>query len=113
MVGFLVSIQETITCMSGTLTPLYSRVVFLFLCGYRTQAINIIGEKVMIPRGLVGLGLDTLDQSTKEIHEALSLYADPSALPSIVHCTQGKDRTGKGRQKQTIRFASRLNFAQV
>ena len=49
----------------------------------------------MIPRGLVGLGLDTLDQSTREIHEALSLYADQSALPSIVHCTQGKDRTGK------------------
>jgi protein-tyrosine phosphatase len=49
----------------------------------------------MIPRGLVGLGLDTLDQSTKEIHEALSLYANPSALPSIVHCTQGKDRTGE------------------
>ncbi|KAM0411720.1 hypothetical protein ACHAPD_009937 [Fusarium lateritium] len=38
--------------------------------------------------------LNTLDQSTKEIHEALSLYAAPSALPSIVHCTQGKDRTG-------------------
>jgi protein-tyrosine phosphatase len=72
----------------------FFRVVFLFLCGYRTEAINIIGEKVMIPRGLVGLGLDTLDQSTKEIREALSLYADPSALPSIVHCTQGKDRTG-------------------
>ncbi|KAJ4020923.1 hypothetical protein NW766_002418 [Fusarium irregulare] len=72
----------------------FFRVVFLFVCGYRTEAINIIGEKVMIPRGLVGLGLDTLDQSTREIHEALSLYADQSALPSIVHCTQGKDRTG-------------------
>lgn len=52
----------------------------------------------MIPRGLVGLGLDTLDQSTREIREALSLYADPAALPSIVHCTQGKDRTGEIRQ---------------
>ncbi|KAF5025431.1 hypothetical protein F66182_2491 [Fusarium sp. NRRL 66182] len=72
----------------------FCRVVFLFVCGYRTEAINIIGEQVMIPRGLVGLGLDTLDQSTKEIHEALSLYANPSALPSVVHCTQGKDRTG-------------------
>ncbi|RKL34561.1 hypothetical protein BFJ72_g9293 [Fusarium proliferatum] len=48
----------------------------------------------MIPRGLVGLGLDTLDQSTREIREALSLYTDQAALPSLVHCTQGKDRTG-------------------
>ncbi|KAM0345136.1 hypothetical protein ACHAPU_006771 [Fusarium lateritium] len=72
----------------------FFRVVGNFVSGYRNEAISIIGEKVMIPRGLVGLGLDTLDQSTKEIHEALSLYANPSALPSMVHCTQGKDRTG-------------------
>jgi hypothetical protein len=69
-------------------------VVFLFVCGYRTEAINILGQQVMIPRGLVGLGLDTIDQSTREIREALSLYANQAALPSIVHCTQGKDRTG-------------------
>ncbi|KAF4973531.1 hypothetical protein FSARC_195 [Fusarium sarcochroum] len=72
----------------------FFRVVFYFVCGYRTEAINIIGSQVMIPRGLVGLGLDTMDQSTREICEALSLYTNPSALPSIVHCTQGKDRTG-------------------
>ncbi|EXM07766.1 hypothetical protein FOIG_02706 [Fusarium odoratissimum NRRL 54006] len=72
----------------------FFRVVFLFVCGYRTEAINILGQQVMIPRGLVGLGLDTIDQSTREIREALSLYANRAALPSIVHCTQGKDRTG-------------------
>ncbi|KAI1025370.1 hypothetical protein LB504_012598 [Fusarium proliferatum] len=72
----------------------FFRVVFLFVCGYRTKAINILGQQVMIPRGLVGLGLDTLDQSTREICEALSLYTDQAALPSLVHCTQGKDRTG-------------------
>ncbi|EXK99762.1 hypothetical protein FOQG_00179 [Fusarium oxysporum f. sp. raphani 54005] len=72
----------------------FFRVVFLFVCGYRTEAINILGQQVMIPRGLVGLGLDTIDQSTREIREALSLYANQAALPSIVHCTQGKDRTG-------------------
>ncbi|CAM1508490.1 Fc.00g053380.m01.CDS01 [Cosmosporella sp. VM-42] len=67
--------------------------LFLFICGYRMQAISVIGREVMIPRGLVGLGLDTLDQSTVEIRETLSLYADAAALPSVVHCTQGKDRT--------------------
>lgn len=80
--------------MSKLTTDFFSRVVFLFVCGYRTKAINILGQQVMIPRGLVGLGLDTLDQSTREIREALSLYTDQAALPSLVHCTQGKDRTG-------------------
>lgn len=49
----------------------------------------------MLPRGLVRLGLDTLDHCGSEIHQALSLYTSPHALPSIIHCTQGKDRTGK------------------
>ena len=59
------------------------------------EAINILGQNVMIPRGVVGLGLDTLDQSTREIRETLSLYTAETNLPSIVHCTQGKDRTGR------------------
>ncbi|KAJ3503499.1 hypothetical protein NM208_g16502 [Fusarium decemcellulare] len=68
--------------------------LFLFLCGYRMEAISILGQQVMLPRGLVGMGLDTLDQSTREIRETLGLYTDVSALPSVIHCTQGKDRTG-------------------
>lgn len=49
----------------------------------------------MLPRGLVRLGLDTLDHCGSEIHQALSLYTSLQTLPSIIHCTQGKDRTGK------------------
>jgi protein-tyrosine phosphatase len=74
--------------------PSFLRVIFLFIFGHRLDAISIIGREVMIPRGLIGLGIDTLDHSKKEIREALSLYADPQSLPSLVHCTQGKDRTG-------------------
>ncbi|KPM41673.1 hypothetical protein AK830_g4903 [Neonectria ditissima] len=72
----------------------FTRFLFLFLFGYRMQAIRIIGTQVMVPRGLVGLGLDTLDNSGVEIRETLSFYANKTALPSVVHCTQGKDRTG-------------------
>lgn len=61
------------------------------------DAIKIMGTKVMLPRGLVGLGLDTMDKATVEIRETLALYADAAALPSVVHCTQGKDRTGTSR----------------
>ena len=53
-----------------------------------------MGREVMRPRGLVGLGLDTLDASTAEMAESLKAISAPSALPLLVHCTQGKDRTG-------------------
>lgn len=53
-----------------------------------------MGREVMQPRGLVGLGTDTLDVSTAEIRQALESFLEPGALPMLVHCTQGKDRTG-------------------
>ena len=48
----------------------------------------------MIPRGLLTLGNDTLDRSGKEIKRVLQLYARPEAMPSLIHCAHGKDRTG-------------------
>ncbi|KAH7152496.1 protein-tyrosine phosphatase-like protein [Dactylonectria estremocensis] len=72
----------------------FMRFLFLFLSGYRMEAVRVIGTKVMLPRGLVGLGLDTIDNSPLEIRETLALYTNRAALPSVVHCTQGKDRTG-------------------
>ncbi|KAK0727246.1 tyrosine/serine protein phosphatase [Lasiosphaeria miniovina] len=70
--------------------------LFLFAFGYRMPAIAILGREVMKPRGIVGLGLDTIDQSGPEIAETLESLLGPSgvALPALVHCTQGKDRTG-------------------
>ncbi|TDZ32245.1 Tyrosine-protein phosphatase [Colletotrichum spinosum] len=70
------------------------RLVFLFILGYRNEGISILSREVMLPRGLVGLGLDTLDQSGPEIAKALKVLIDPAGSPSLVHCTQGKDRTG-------------------
>ncbi|KAI1864823.1 uncharacterized protein JN550_008643 [Neoarthrinium moseri] len=72
----------------------YLKLICLYLTGYRIDAIRIISKEVMLPRGLVGMGFDTLDQSGAEIAEALRAFTQPSALPVLVHCTQGKDRTG-------------------
>jgi protein-tyrosine phosphatase len=68
--------------------------IILYVLGYRIPAVTILSREVLLPRGLVGLARDTLDWSGSEINKALSLYTIPEALPSIVHCTQGKDRTG-------------------
>lgn len=72
----------------------------------------------MTPRGLIGLGQDTLDSSTAEMRTIFELFAADedtddetdddhdekggnrrgrrpvSPFPILVHCTQGKDRTG-------------------
>ena len=72
--------------------------LFKLLCylalGYRDAAIAILSTQVMVPRGLIRLGLDTLDHSTREIKSCFDILADPGAYPALVHCTQGKDRTG-------------------
>ncbi|KAI1214922.1 tyrosine/serine protein phosphatase [Annulohypoxylon truncatum] len=72
----------------------YFKLIFLFLLGYRTQAISLISQEVLLPRGLVGLGLVTIDESGAEIADTLRTFLAPSSTPLLVHCTQGKDRTG-------------------
>ncbi|KAK2742165.1 tyrosine serine protein [Colletotrichum kahawae] len=72
----------------------FFRLIFLFTFGYRNEGISILSREVMLPRGLVGLGLDTLDQSGPEVAKALKVFIDPAGSPTLVHCTQGKDRTG-------------------
>ncbi|KAK3995637.1 protein-tyrosine phosphatase-like protein [Cladorrhinum sp. PSN332] len=71
--------------------------LFLFLIlNRRVQALTLIAQHVMRPRGLLRLGLDTLDRSQPEISASLRSLITPafSPLPILIHCTQGKDRTG-------------------
>ncbi|TKX19918.1 tyrosine phosphatase family-like protein [Elsinoe australis] len=48
----------------------------------------------MSPRGLTGLAIDTLLSSWYDMRSIFALLADKSHWPVLVHCTQGKDRTG-------------------
>ncbi|OXV11292.1 hypothetical protein Egran_00944 [Elaphomyces granulatus] len=70
------------------------KVCVLHASGYRTEAIGILGAKVMQPRGLVGLSYDTLDCSVTEMRDIFDILAEDDAYPTMIHCTQGKDRTG-------------------
>ncbi|EGR44931.1 uncharacterized protein TRIREDRAFT_5737 [Trichoderma reesei QM6a] len=72
----------------------FFKFIFLFVFQYRIEAIRIISRQVMVPRGLVRIGLDTIDLCGPELREALSFYTSPQTLPCVIHCTQGKDRTG-------------------
>lgn len=71
-----------------------ARLLSLITWGYREEAIGIFGREVMQPRGLVRLGMDTLEYSTGEIGKVFDILADEANYPIMVHCTQGK--TGRG-----------------
>lgn len=60
----------------------------------RLEAISILGCNIMKPRGLSGLAVDSLDVCKEEVKQTLLLFADESNYPILLHCTQGKDRTG-------------------
>ncbi|KAH6688233.1 tyrosine/serine protein phosphatase-like protein [Leptodontidium sp. MPI-SDFR-AT-0119] len=71
----------------------FIKLITLMLFGYRMRAISILGREVMLPRGLIGLGYDSLDACGPEIAECLLAFTS-SQTPILIHCTQGKDRTG-------------------
>lgn len=71
-----------------------ARLATYMLLGYRLEGISIISKNVLLPRGLLGLGQDTLQHSGPEVKAVIDLLADPESYPVLIHCTQGKDRTG-------------------
>lgn len=59
----------------------FSKLVTLMAFGYRMEAISILGREVMQPRGLIGLGYDSLDSCQPEIAEVIvfpKLFYGPS-----------------------------------
>ncbi|CAG8313251.1 unnamed protein product [Penicillium nalgiovense] len=72
----------------------YLKTIGLVTTGYRSDAVRLVCGSVMQPRGLTGLAQDTLDSSMAEIRAVFEILACEESYPTLVHCTQGKDRTG-------------------
>ncbi|KAG8999172.1 hypothetical protein FRB94_006413 [Tulasnella sp. JGI-2019a] len=72
----------------------FKQFIGLMAMGRREAAISVLGVNVMLKRGLVGLAIDSLDVCTKEVKQVFDVLADEGNYPILVHCTQGKDRTG-------------------
>ena len=66
------------------------------LLGLRLSAIHIISRHVITGLGLVGMGRLSLIHSREDIKKAFKILStpSPSPYPILIHCTQGKDRTG-------------------
>ncbi|CAK1368274.1 hypothetical protein CB0940_11056 [Cercospora beticola] len=65
-----------------------------YTLGYSNDAISIIATNVMQKRGLVGLAQDSLHLCKAEVRLVFDVLASKESYPLLVHCTQGKDRTG-------------------
>jgi protein tyrosine/serine phosphatase len=70
------------------------RAIGLVTTGYRSDAVRLICQTAMVPRGLTGLAQDTLESSKTEMRAVFEILAKEDSYPTLVHCTQGKDRTG-------------------
>jgi protein-tyrosine phosphatase len=71
----------------------FFRLAGLMIFGYRLDAIKILSPH-MEEMGLVGLAKNSVDVCTKEVKQVFDVFADDRNWPVMVHCTQGKDRTG-------------------
>jgi protein tyrosine/serine phosphatase len=73
---------------------LKAEAVYLMGTGKKGEAVTLIGQHVIQPNGLFGLNKNFIDYCGAEIVSALKIMRSPKSFPMLVHCTQGKDRTG-------------------
>lgn len=71
----------------------FGKLVGLMVLGYRLEAIKVLSP-LMREEGLVGLAIDSLDVCGYEVCQVFTVLAEPSNWPIMIHCAQGKDRTG-------------------
>jgi hypothetical protein len=64
------------------------------LIGRKERAIREVGFRVLQPKGLQGLNYDFLDYCGDQILQVIRIMIASATYPILVHCTQGKDRTG-------------------
>ncbi|KAF8470626.1 protein-tyrosine phosphatase-like protein [Kalaharituber pfeilii] len=72
------------------------KVIFLMIFRLRIPAVKIISKEVIKGVGLTGMGKMGIEHSGEEIKKIFQVMTDHRNLPYpvVVHCTQGKDRTG-------------------
>ena len=58
------------------------------------EAIAVLGRNVMVDRGLSGLTIDSLAHCRPGVREVFDMLDNDVKFPALLHCTQGKDRTG-------------------
>ncbi|KAJ2963871.1 hypothetical protein NQZ79_g1101 [Umbelopsis isabellina] len=70
------------------------RIIFWTLLRNKRKATYIVGREVLTPMGVPKMYKEFLASCKDEILDALRIFSERQNYPILVHCTQGKDRTG-------------------
>lgn len=70
------------------------KLVGWMMIGRKERAIREVGSRVLQPKGLQGLNYDFLDYCGEQIIQVIRIMIASATYPILIHCTQGKDRTG-------------------
>ena len=68
--------------------------LLMYVLGFKKYAARYFISTTMNRAGLKGLYFNFVENCQGGIRDSLRLIADPNNHPILVHCTQGKDRTG-------------------
>lgn len=66
----------------------------LMIIGRKAAAIREVGARVLQRKGLKGLNHDFIDYCGEQIVQVIRIMIASATYPILIHCTQGKDRTG-------------------
>jgi len=69
-------------------------IMFSYVFRSQSAAAKVVGEEVLSKAGIEGLYRSFIDYCGEQICRSLCVISNPSNLPVLVHCSQGKDRTG-------------------
>ncbi|KAK6497924.1 hypothetical protein TWF481_012318 [Arthrobotrys musiformis] len=70
------------------------QVIFCHLFGFKTTVVRLISTFALVPLGLKGIAYECLRWLKPEIKQTFAILSEESNYPALIHCTQGKDRTG-------------------
>ncbi|KAF3928817.1 hypothetical protein AA313_de0200007 [Arthrobotrys entomopaga] len=74
--------------------PRFIQVIVYHLLGFKTAVAILLSKLVIVPLGLKGIALECIKWLGPEIKQTFDIFSDETKYPTLIHCSQGKDRTG-------------------
>ncbi|KAK6523996.1 hypothetical protein TWF694_005664 [Orbilia ellipsospora] len=74
--------------------PRFIQIIIYHFLGFQNAIAVLISRLVIVPLGLRGIARECVKWLGPEIKQTFDIFSDENKYPTLIHCTQGKDRTG-------------------